>query len=214
MQSMGTHRVQAHAEYGRIQGKGASEKKPSRESQNQAAALRGLPPALEHVLSASPSSSPNRELDCVSCTLETKELWDKFHQLGTEMIITKSGRRMFPTIRVSFSSLEPEARYVVLIDVVPVNQKRYRYAYHRSCWLVAGKADPPLPARLYVHPDSPLSGEQLLKQTVSFEKLKLTNNELDQHGHVGYTSIHRNAHVYIRVMRVLRAGGLPEWKCA
>jgi hypothetical protein len=38
--------------------------------------------------------------------------------------------------------------------------------------------------RLYVHPDSPFTGEQLLKQMVSFEKVKLTNNELDQHGHV------------------------------
>lgn len=28
----------------------------------------------------------------ITCCLETKELWDKFHQLGTEMIITKSGR--------------------------------------------------------------------------------------------------------------------------
>ena len=28
----------------------------------------------------------------MQCRLETKELWDKFHDLGTEMIITKSGR--------------------------------------------------------------------------------------------------------------------------
>lgn len=35
-----------------------------------------------------------------------------------------------------------------------------------------------------MHPDSPFTGEQLLKQMVSFEKVKLTNNELDQHGHV------------------------------
>lgn len=28
----------------------------------------------------------------VECRLETKQLWDKFHELGTEMIITKSGR--------------------------------------------------------------------------------------------------------------------------
>ncbi len=33
------------------------------------------------------------------------------------------------------------------MDIVPVDNKRYRYAYHRSSWLVAGKADPPLPAR-------------------------------------------------------------------
>ena len=31
-------------------------------------------------------------LEGVSCSLETKELWQKFFQLGTEMIITKSGR--------------------------------------------------------------------------------------------------------------------------
>lgn len=28
----------------------------------------------------------------IDCHLETKELWDKFHELGTEMIITKTGR--------------------------------------------------------------------------------------------------------------------------
>ncbi|MEQ2275467.1 T-box transcription factor tbx20 [Xenotaenia resolanae] len=127
---------------------------------------------------------PSEEMAKISCSLETKELWDKFHELGTEMIITKSGRRMFPTIRVSFSGVDQDSKYIVLMDIVPVDNKRYRYAYHRSSWLVAGKADPPLPARLYVHPDSPFTGEQLMKQMVSFEKVKLTNNELDQHGHV------------------------------
>lgn len=32
------------------------------------------------------------ELRHVICHLETKELWDKFNKLGTEMIITKTGR--------------------------------------------------------------------------------------------------------------------------
>ncbi|KAI5705221.1 hypothetical protein M8J76_014508 [Diaphorina citri] len=32
------------------------------------------------------------ELLVTECHLETKELWDKFHDLGTEMIITKTGR--------------------------------------------------------------------------------------------------------------------------
>ncbi|KAL1124022.1 hypothetical protein AAG570_001792 [Ranatra chinensis] len=32
------------------------------------------------------------ELLAAQCHLETKELWDKFHDLGTEMIITKTGR--------------------------------------------------------------------------------------------------------------------------
>lgn len=32
------------------------------------------------------------ELRDVECHLETKDLWDKFNELGTEMIITKTGR--------------------------------------------------------------------------------------------------------------------------
>ncbi|KAL1500918.1 hypothetical protein ABEB36_006337 [Hypothenemus hampei] len=131
------------------------------------------------------------ELLSVDCHLETKELWDKFHDLGTEMIITKTGRRMFPTVRVSFSGIRPDQRYAVLLDIVPVDNKRYRYAYHRSSWLVAGKADPPAPCRIYAHPDSPFSGEQLRKQVVSFEKVKLTNNEMDKNGQIVLNSMHR-----------------------
>jgi T-box protein 20 len=76
------------------------------------------------------------------------------------------------------------------MDIVPVDNKRYRYAYHRSSWLVAGKADPPAPCRLYMHPDSPFTGEQLRKQVVSFEKVKLTNNEMDKNGQVGRFSVY------------------------
>lgn len=95
---------------------------------------------------------------------------------------------MFPTCRVSFHNTDPMARYAVLMDIVPVDNKRYRYAYHRSSWLVAGKADAPSPIRLYLHPDSPFTGEQLRKQIVSFEKTKLTNNEMDKNGHVSFIS--------------------------
>ena len=34
----------------------------------------------------------SEELLNIDCYLETKELWDKFNELGTEMIITKTGR--------------------------------------------------------------------------------------------------------------------------
>merc|ERR1712079_267111 len=92
-----------------------------------------------------------------------KDLWDKFCEFGTEMIITRSGRRMFPTVRCSFANLdvEPGAKYLILLDIVPCDNKRYRYAYHRSSWLVAGKADPAPPHRLYCHP---MSSPWLLQQ--------------------------------------------------
>lgn len=50
--------------------------------------------------------------------------------------------------------------------------------------MVAGKADPEMPKRMYIHPDSPSSGEQWMQKVVSFHKLKLTNNISDKHGFV------------------------------
>ena len=32
-----------------------------------------------------------------------KALWEEFNELGTEMIVTKAGRRMFPTYQVMTS---------------------------------------------------------------------------------------------------------------
>ena len=133
----------------------------------------------------------SEELSSIKCSLDNKELWDKFCEFGTEMIITRSGRRMFPTVRCSFANidLEPGSKYLVLLDIVPCDNKRYRYAYHRSSWLVAGKADPAPPHRLYCHPDAPFTAEQLRKQVISFEKVKVTNNESDNTGQVNISNI-------------------------
>lgn len=67
--------------------------------------------------------------------LETKQLWDKFHEQGTEMIVTKTGRRMFPTFQVRVCGLDPQAMYIMMMDFVPVDDKRYRYSFHR--WVLS-----------------------------------------------------------------------------
>lgn len=98
---------------------------------------------------------------------------------------------MFPTIRLSFGGeIHPDALYDVALEITPVDRKRYRYVYHRSSWVVAGRADPPKHSRLYFHPESPFTGHQLMKQNVSFEKLKLTNNMNDITGQVRWHSLH------------------------
>jgi len=97
---------------------------------------------------------------------------------------------MFPVIKVNISGLNPKLKYILVMDIVPVDDNRYKY--HNSEWTVAGKAEPHLPGRLYVHPDGPSSGAQWMRQTISFQKVKLTNNHLDQFGHVSiYTSSSR-----------------------
>lgn len=54
--------------------------------------------------------------------------------------------------------------------------------FFSSRWVIAGKADPEMPKRMYIHPDSPATGEQWMQKIISFHKLKLTNNISDKHG--------------------------------
>ena len=80
-----------------------------------------------------------------------------------------------------------------------MDQNRYRYAYHKSTWQVAGKSEvldlnykfmnlnfsifPNFKSRveaksseLFFHPDGPFKGCHFDRHILSFEKLKLTNS--------------------------------------
>uniref|UniRef100_A0A3Q1GVC5 T-box transcription factor 2 n=1 Tax=Acanthochromis polyacanthus TaxID=80966 RepID=A0A3Q1GVC5_9TELE len=122
-------------------------------------------------------------------TLEGENLWNEFHKMGTEMVITKSGRRMFPPFKVRVDGLDETAKYILLMDIVAVDDCRYKF--HNSRWMVAGKADPEMPKRMYIHPDSPSKGEQWMSKPVAFHKLKLTNNISDKHGFTILNSMHK-----------------------
>ncbi|KAM9449327.1 T-box transcription factor TBX15-like isoform 2-T2 [Salvelinus alpinus] len=135
--------------------------------------------------------SPAASMEEIQVELQCADLWKRFHEIGTEMIITKAGRRMFPAMRVKIVGLDPHQQYYIAMDIVPVDNKRYRYVYHSSKWMVAGNADSPVPPRVYIHPDSLASGDTWMRQVVSFDKLKLTNNELDDQGHIILHSMHK-----------------------
>lgn len=94
---------------------------------------------------------------------------------------------MFPPFKVCIRGLDESAKYILLMDIVAVDD--YRYKFHSSRWMVAGKADPEMPKRMYIHPDSPSKGGQWMSKPVAFHKLKLTNNILDKHGFVSSIQI-------------------------
>ena len=104
-------------------------------------------------------------------------------------------RRMFPTFKISLEGLNANFKYILLMDIVPLDDCRYKY--HNSEWMVTGKAEPFMPGRLYIHPDSPASGNHWMKQPTSFHKLKLTNNNLDQNGHVSTRALARDVSKYL-----------------
>lgn len=92
----------------------------------------------------------------VDVKLEDKELWESFEEVGTEMIITKTGRRMFPGIKISLDGLVPTQKYCVILDIASVDEKRYKFS--EGEWKVGGRAEPHHNRRFFVHPDSPNTG--------------------------------------------------------
>ncbi|ESO07893.1 hypothetical protein HELRODRAFT_145007, partial [Helobdella robusta] len=144
-------------------------------------------------------------------------LWKKFDVIGTEMIITKSGRRMFPPLKITLNNLDPDVKYAILLDVIQVDQ--YRYRYHNSRWSSTlhpislalfppnNYTTPSLPwlqGKTYVHPDTPSLGSHWMKRSkqegsVIFNKVKLTNNFLEETGNIPLQSMHKyipRIHVY------------------
>lgn len=38
---------------------------------------------------------------------------------------------MFPILQVKISGMDPTATYLLMVDFVPLDDKRYRYAFYR-----------------------------------------------------------------------------------
>ncbi|XP_069453973.1 MAX gene-associated protein isoform X7 [Ovis canadensis] len=149
---------------------------------------------------ASSVSSPGKSkgkiclpADCtvggITVTLDNNSMWNEFYHRSTEMILTKQGRRMFPYCRYWITGLDSNMKYILVMDISPVDNHRYKW--NGSWWEPSGKAEPHVLGRVFIHPESPSTGHYWMHQPVSFYKLKLTNNTLDQEGHIILHSMHR-----------------------
>ncbi|XP_034756130.1 MAX gene-associated protein [Etheostoma cragini] len=127
----------------------------------------------------------------VSVTLENNSVWKQFYSCGTEMILTKPGRRMFPYCRYRLSGLDPDRLYTLVLSIVPSDQYRYRWSTYK--WEVNGPAEHQAQGliRAFSHHYSPSRGSDWMGTLVSFYKLKLTNFSQDHAGHIILHSMHR-----------------------
>ncbi|XP_070325146.1 MAX gene-associated protein isoform X4 [Odocoileus virginianus] len=125
----------------------------------------------------------------ITVTLDNNSMWNEFYHRSTEMILTKQGRRMFPYCRYWITGLDSNMKYILVMDISPVDNHRYKW--NGRWWEPSGKAEPHVVGRVFIHPESPSTGHYWMHQPVSFYKLKLTNNTLDQEGHIILHSMHR-----------------------
>lgn len=166
-------------------------------------ASSAVPPSSLAAAAAEPIDDDEGVADDPRVILDQKDLWSRFYAIGTEMVITKAGRRMFPPFKVRLTGLDKRAKYIMLMDIVAADDCRYKF--HNSRWLMAGKADPDSPKRMYIHPDSPMTGDQWMQKLVSFHKLKLTNNVTDKR----YTILN-SMHKYQPRFHLVRADKIDD----
>ncbi|XP_022621092.1 T-box-containing protein TBX6L-like [Seriola dumerili] len=135
--------------------------------------------------------SPALTFKGVTVSLENNSVWRQFYSCGTEMILTKQGRRMFPYCRYRLAGLDPERQYSLVLSIVPSDQ--YKYRWNKSKWEVTGPAEHQAQGlvRAFAHHYSSCKGSDWMGSLVSFYKLKLTNNTQDQEGHIILHSMHR-----------------------
>eukprot|EP01135_Chromosphaera_perkinsii_P008447 Nk52_evm15s1360 gene=Nk52_evmTU15s1360 len=70
----------------------------------------------------------------VSVELLDTELWRAFDQHRTEMILTSSGRCVFPNLKIRVSGLEPFSVYSIAVDFPAVSNIRWKYNSEREKW--------------------------------------------------------------------------------
>ncbi|XP_024146356.1 MAX gene-associated protein, partial [Oryzias melastigma] len=159
-------------------------------------------------LDAEKDFPPVMTIKGVTVTLENNSVWKQFSSCGTEMILTKQGRRMFPYCRYRLSGLDPNMMYMLVLSIVPSTKHRYRW--NSSQWEVSGQGEHLIQGtiRAFSHHYSPCRGSDWMNSLVSFYKLKLTNNFQDQDGHIILHSMHR----YIPKLHIvpLPNGVLPK----
>ncbi|CAB3402484.1 unnamed protein product [Caenorhabditis bovis] len=103
------------------------------------------------------------------------DLWRQFDEINNEMIITKRGRNMFPSLQFKVTGLDENALYQTSLTFAPLDEKKYRFMNGR--W---DQFEPCVEATHYpreVFSPETRTGKDLMRRGISFERLKITNGD-------------------------------------
>ncbi|KAJ3154847.1 Integrator complex subunit 6 [Geranomyces michiganensis] len=120
-------------------------------------------------------------------SLQDANLWAQFESVGNEMIMTKNGRCLFPTLRFNLSGLEPKSYYSVAVDIVQADRSRFKFVREGKWIPVDGSAksthqnefDRTESTAAFVNDKGVQTGAFWEKNGAGFTKLKITNTPLD-----------------------------------
>nr|CDS22159.1 box brain protein [Echinococcus granulosus] len=113
----------------------------------------------------------------ITLRLRDKAAWRAIWPHQMEMITSKNGRRIFPTLTVSVEGLNADERYTFFLDLMPKDQNICRFQSGR--WIASQIPKPPPPNQdtlIYVSRSVCEWGSKLMAGGVDFKLVKITNN--------------------------------------
>ncbi|KAJ1560189.1 hypothetical protein HK096_009686, partial [Nowakowskiella sp. JEL0078] len=117
--------------------------------------------------------------------LRNAELWDLFSSIGSEMIITKEGRYLFPLLAYDAVDFRPNEMYSIAIDFVKVSPQKFKFKNGGWCPLsddskiqyfnanTVKSLQPEEVTSLYFHKSSPRFGLSWMQTGFDFNDIKL-----------------------------------------
>uniref|UniRef100_T1IXJ9 T-box domain-containing protein n=1 Tax=Strigamia maritima TaxID=126957 RepID=T1IXJ9_STRMM len=150
-----------------------------------------LLPVVKNLIAASDLEMYNEEREtAVQVRLLEMPLWSQFRDQTNEMIVTKTGRRMFPVFKIDVSGLDANGMYSIFLEFVQLDSHRWRF--RNGQWTPGGDSEPRRSTSdtVYTHPESPNFGAHWMKNIVSFEKIKLSSKPHDN-AQIVINSMHR-----------------------
>ncbi|KAI8589120.1 hypothetical protein BDZ88DRAFT_419023 [Geranomyces variabilis] len=142
-----------------------------------------LPPESSETLTLSVNNQQGHVSHTVQVSLQDANLWAQFDSVGNEMIMTKNGRCLFPTLRFELSGLEPKSQYSVAVDIVKADSNRFKFVRPGKWMPVTASGTSThqndfaevASSTAYVNDRGVQTGSYWEKNGASFTKLKITN---------------------------------------
>ena len=100
------------------------------------------------------------------------------------MIPFLPSRRLFPALLVGVRGLDLKTEYSISLRISSADP--YRYKFLNMQWVSVGESEVMQneDRQIYLHPNSPNSGQFWMKKPISFKQVKITHNLSSSKGNV------------------------------
>uniref|UniRef100_A0A8R1ENF6 T-box domain-containing protein n=1 Tax=Caenorhabditis japonica TaxID=281687 RepID=A0A8R1ENF6_CAEJA len=121
------------------------------------------------------------------------------------MILTVSGRRIFPTLEFVIAGLNPSKTYSACFHLEQVDDKRLRFT--NKCWQETLSTETRETPRKVWHQQGAQSGSEWMCRPITFDHVRITNKKSKEQGNASYIHLHTQ-HRYIPVLQIFECS--PE----